>query len=519
MNLSVLAILVAALTADPHTPAGSYATPDYIRRPPSLPANRDASRALRLTLAEAIETSMRRNLAINLQREQVRQVDTAQGIAMGAFEPRLDASIQRDVSRSPPLTRQEGVAGDVVHNERTSFGFGLFERLPTGTELRLGFGSNVSQGTAGTAVLQDRYYRSELSGSLTQPLLAGFSFTTRIQRAPLLRARFGSQAAREQARLRALLTVNLTENTYWDLVAAMKSYEVTAGALDLARRQLELTRRQIAAGTTPESDLISAEATLAQRELALVRAEAQIDEVSDRLRGLLNLPEPEWERPLLPADTPSFVPLQVAVGPAFERALAGRPELRGVQIDYQQIALDLAVARNARLPRLDLQVAGRTVGQDPLFGETVTQVTRADGRQWTVGLNLAWAPIGTAARAEVRRVESALRSNALNHEQIVVAIRTEIREAVRAIDTADRQLRAAARSRELSERSLDVEQRRYASGLSNNFFIAQRQSELEAARQAELNALIQHEKATSDMQLATGDLLDARHLVFSVDTR
>src|SRR5207253_2204122 len=126
-------------------------------------------RALRLTLAEAIETSMRRNLAINLQREQVRQVDTAQGVAWGAFEPRLDASVVRDVSRSPPLTRQEGGAGDVVHSERTAVGLGLFQRLPTGTELRLGLSSNVAESTAGTAVLQDRYFRSELSGSLTQP--------------------------------------------------------------------------------------------------------------------------------------------------------------------------------------------------------------------------------------------------------------------------------------------------------------------------------------------------------------
>jgi len=512
-----IAALLVAIAAAAGAAAPPYATPEYIRRPVSLPPDRDASQALRLTLADAIETSLRRNLAVDLQREQVRQVDTAQGAAWGAFEPRLDASLVRDVSRSPPLTRQEGGAGQVVHSEHTTYALGIFERLPTGTELRLGFTSTVSAGTAGTAVLQDRYFRSELSGTLVQPLLAGFSLSGRIQRAPLLHARFGSQAAREQARMRAMLTVNLTENAYWDLVATMKSYEVTAGALELARRQLELTRRQIAAGTTPESDLISAEATLAQRELALVRAEVSIDDVSDRLRGLINLPPAEWERPLLPSDTPTFTPLQVAAGPAFDRALAGRPELRGVQINYQQIALDLSLARNARLPRLDLQAGARTIGQDPRFGSTVDQITRADGRDWNVGLAFSWTPIGAAARAEIRRVQSALRLNALTHEQLLLDIRTEVRAAVRAIDTAQRQLLAAAHSRELSERSLDVEQRRFASGLSNNFFIAQRQAELEAARQAEVNAVIQHEKAASDMQLATGDLLDARHLVFSVE--
>ncbi len=53
-------------------------------------------------------------------------------------------------------------------------------------------------------------------------------------------------------------------------------------------------------------------------------------------------------------------------------------------------------------------------------------------------------------------------------------------------------------------------------GLSSNFIVAQRQAELSQARLAELDALIQHEKATSDLQLATGDLLESRHLHFEL---
>jgi outer membrane protein TolC len=95
-------------------------------------------------------------------------------------------------------------------------------------------------------------------------------------------------------------------------------------------------------------------------------------------------------------------------------------------------------------------------------------------------------------------------------------VRAQIREAMRAIQTAERQLHASAKFRDLAERSLDVEQRRFINSLSSNFLVAQRQAELAQARLAELEALIQHERASSDLQLATGELLEAHHLRFDL---
>jgi outer membrane protein TolC len=187
-----------------------------------------------------------------------------------------------------------------------------------------------------------------------------------------------------------------------------------------------------------------------------------------------------------------------------------------VAIDLRRIALDLDVARNARLPRLDLRAGAGTLGQDVDYGRALEQTANAKGYQWSIGGSFAWAPFGGAAQAERRRLESALRSNGLTREQLVVDVRAQIRDALRAIDTAERQLYASAKSRDLAERNLDVEERRFLNGLSSNFFVAQRQAELAQARLAELDALIQHERAISDLQLSTGELLEARHLRFDV---
>ena len=499
----------------PRASAAGYVTPDYIRKLPTLPPHLQGRTPRQLSLAQAIETSLRQNLDLALQRERVREIDAGQGLAWGGFEPSLQAGAGRTDSRQQPQTRQEGAAGEIPRNTQDFWQLSLADRLITGTELRLDFQNGRSKSALGTAVAPE-VYRSSLSLGVVQPILRDFSFGGRIQRAPILRAEFASEVARQEARLRALFTVKSTEDAYWTLVESWKAYEVNAGAYQLAEKQLELTRRQISAGVLPESDVIGVEGTVAQRQLALVQSEAQIERAADQLRALLSLPAGAWEEPIIPIDAPSFTHIEMPIATALERAQQHRPELGRTRIDLRRIALDLEVARNSRLPRVDLRGAVATIGQDEKYGTSLDQVRDATGRQWSVAITLGWAPLGMAARAEMRRLESTLRQNGLTQDQLLVAMRTQIREALRSIDTAERQLFASAKFRDLAERSLDVEQRRFLNGLSSNFIVAQRQAELAQARLAELEALIKHEKAASDLQLATGQLLDARGLRFDV---
>lgn len=492
-----------------------YVAPDYIRKTPMLPPHLSRRKPLPLSLHDAIAVALRQNLALSLSREQVRLVSLNRLQALAAFEPQLRMSGSRSSSQSPPATAQEGTAGQVLLSTQYNWNLGLSGTLPTGTQISAQFANSRSDSTLGTAVAP-LLYRSNLILNVSQPLLRGFAIDGRIQWAGVLRADFDSESAKETGRLRAMMTVRSTEDAYWTLVESWKGYEVSQGALELAEKQLELTRRQIGAGVLPESDLINVEGTLAQRQVALLRTEAQIDAAADVLRTLMNLPAADWDRPILPLDAPSFVHVDLPIELAMTRAQDARPELKQSRIELRQIALDLEVARNRRLPQLSLQGGVGTVGQDADYGKALEQAGNGSSFQWNVGMDFSWAPLGIDARAAVRRMESALRTNGLSREKLLVEIRAQLRGALRSIDTAQRQLYAAAKARDLSERSLDVEQRRFLNGMSNNFMVAQRQSDVAQARLAELSALIQHEKARSELQLAMGDLLESRRLNFQV---
>jgi outer membrane protein TolC len=449
---------------------------------------------------------------------------------------------------TPPSTLQEGEAGDILTFQSDGWDADVSQTLPTGTRLAVGFSNSRSESSAGTAV-EPVTFRTGVDVSVTQPLLRGFSLDREIPRIDILRAEIGAESALHDTQVAIMKTIRDTEDAYWDLVQALKDYQVQRASLDLARTQMELTRRQIKAGVLAPSDQISAESTLASRELALVQAEGTIEAAADRLRRVLNLPPGQWGAPLLPVDAPGFESVVVTglgIGPGVEpadgravavdpnppasltatetaataidmeaairTAAANRPEIRQHELDLERAALDTRQAENDRLPQLDLTLRYGLVGQDDAYGAALGQMGSFDARAWSVFLTFSWAPLGRAAGGRIEAARASARATHIQLDQTLLDLRSEIRAASRLINTAARQVRAASRFRSLAERSLDAEQRKFLNGTSDNFKVAQRQEELSRARQAELAAVIAHKKALTGFYLATGELLDKRDI-------
>jgi outer membrane protein len=376
-------------------------------------------------------------------------------------------------------------------------------------QLSVDFAGDRSKSSLGTAVAPLNY-RSTVSFNVTQPLFRGFSLDLEIPRVTVLEAYLSSTRERYQVGVVVADVVQRTEAAYWDVVQSLFQYDLELRSQKRAEDQLALTKRQIDSGTLPPSDVISAESTLAQRELQLVQAEETINLAWDRLRSILNLPRDQWTRPILPIEVPHFTPRVTSPDDALKTALAHRPEIRQMDVDLQASALAVHKAENDMLPQIDLGVTGTVVGQDDRYSSALGG--QFEGRGWTVFLNLNWTPLQrrTRAAAEIERTKHD--ADQTRRDQLVQEIWVAVRDAVRNQRSAARQVAAAARFRELAERSLEVEQRKFLNGTSSNFFIAQRQEELAAAQLAELSAVLAHTKAMTALSLATGELLGERHI-------
>lgn len=520
-TLAVLSLAAAAATgalagsargdADP-----PYVPPPFLAEPPALPPGA-GDHVLRLDLAGAIEVALRQNLGIAIKRSTVRstRLTVAQAI-WSMYEPVLNLSYGRSSSDQPPTTLQAGQPGSLINATSDTATASIAQRLPTGATLSASVSAGRTRSSSGTAI-EPLNYATSATLSLSQPLLRGFSPDLAIPQMAILTAKLESDRARYEFETSAAALIQQTETAYWGVVSRLYAYGIAARSQQLAEDTTELVRRQVAAGMTSSAQLPGAEATLAQRKLAVLTAEAAVDAASDQLRAILNLPRPQWALPILPTERPRFdagAPPTAEI--ALDTAIHHRPEIASMKLDLDKLALDLRQAQNTALPDLGIDVSTSSYGQGPALGNAIGQLTSHGSTGWSAGLHLSWAPLGRTNRvnAELQRIRSEVQIG--NQEQLVQTIWSEVRRAVRDQRAAALQVILASKSRTLTSQSLEIENRKYASGTSSNLAIATVQNALAEAEVAEIDALLNHAQAETALWLATGQLLDQRHVKIEI---
>jgi outer membrane protein TolC len=509
-------LLCSVTVVTPALSQDAYRVPDELTQQPQLPEAMQARPARVLSLSEAIQVAVQQNLGITLYREQYvaaqRQIDAQWG---KSFEPVVRASYSASDATTPPTLSllQNGDSAVSLNTQGGSWAFGITQTLETATQLSLGY-SSLRQLTRPSQGAPPLVYNAGLNFTLTQPLLKGFAFDMAVPRQDVLRATFDSDRARQGARAALIAAVKSTDDAYWDLVQALKSYSIQRNSLRLADEQLAITQRQIDAGILAPSDLITVESTQAQRAYSLLQAESLVGTASDSLRTVLNMPRGDWERPLLPVDPPQFQERSMDLDTINSVALANRPEVAQARIDVEKAALNVRVAKTDRLPELDAVFNYGLVGQGLTYGETTSQVFGAGLPAWTATMNFTWSPLMKAAGATVDSLQATESANHTQLELVRVSLYAELRSDLRNLDFAARQVRAAAKFRDLAQRALDAEQRKFLNGnnMSNNILVALKQDQLAQAQLAELSAVIGHHKASTAIDAAMGVLLDQRNI-------
>jgi len=291
------------------------------------------------------------------------------------------------------------------------------------------------------------------------------------------------------------------------------AYGVERKSQQLAEDTAALLRRQVAVGMAASSELPGAEATLAQRQLDVLAAEAAIDQAWDELRSAINLPRDQWTLPILPTERPRFEPGELpSAQVALDTAVHHRPELAKASLDMDLSRLQLREAENTALPALNFVASASAYGQDSTLGGSLDQLAGHRNTGWSVGLSLDLAPLGRASKTNLEMQRIQHHNQITSQDQLVQTIWNQVRTALRDQRAAALRVIQASKSRTLTDQSLEIENRKYRSGTSSNLAIAKAQNDLATAELAELQALLNHAQASTALLLATGQLLDRRHI-------
>jgi outer membrane protein TolC len=488
------------------------------RPPRALPEG--GAEGFRLSLEEAVALAVANNQDLNVS------VNTAEASRyvlfsnMGIFDPLAEASILRSHTETPASSQLVGA--DVSTRDSTDFSTRVTQLAPTGGVFSLGLAVNRTSQNS-TFFFVNPAYTSGLTFSFNQPLLRNFGRDTTTW---LIRTSRNSRDATYQNFVRSVQgTVNAVEQAYWDLVYALRNLEVKKEARTLSAELNRITRIKIDVGSLAPIDIVQTEVGIATAEQEIIIAEGLIGDAQDRLKRLLNFDPSKWNAPIIPTDELQAEQPGVTVEDGLKTALVTRPEILATQYNVDSDRIRYEYWRNQTRPALDLVgsygysgLGGTTTLRDEMgniisrsrgdVADSLQQIIDRDFKNWSIGLNFSYPILNRRARGQRGAALYTWEASKATLGAIEQNVMVEVRAAAREIETARRSTVAAQKSRELAERNLDAERKKFENGMTTSFQVLEITNDLSAARTIELQSLAVYRKALSEYHYAIADILD-----------
>jgi outer membrane protein len=230
-----------------------------------------------------------------------------------------------------------------------------------------------------------------------------------------------------------------------------------------------------------------------------------------------------WTIRIEATDLPPFVPTTRDVDAIVRTALERRTDLQRSRKQIEVTDVGVRFYRNQTLPEITASfdygltaLGGTQLQRAPtanpfLPGEVIGETTRRffpvlgdlfglNAPRWTWGLNISY-PLGTST-ADANLARTRLQQTQLQAQiaQQQLNITTQVRQTARSVATNQQRVQTSRVSRELAERRLEAEQRKFTAGTSTNFFVQQAQRDLAVARNNELRAILDYNQSIVDLE-------------------
>ena len=489
-------------------------------QPGATPAAQ-APQVRRLTDEEAVRLALENNLGIRIARFDPQIQDLNVLSARAGWAPIFSSVYQQSNSEQPPNSLLSGATVNVTQGQFLS-DTGIQATLPRGGSYQIGWDATRTT-TNNLLTSFNPQLRTNLSLNFTQPLLRGWDIDNIRQQ--LQTSMKNREIADVDVRETLASTTRTVRRAYWDLAYAIANLQVQRQSLDLAQESLRNTRARVEIGTQPPIDVVADEAEVATREEAVIVAEAAIAQAEDTLRALVFDPtSPDfWTMRIETTELPPFQTTTVDVDTAVRNALSRRTDLDRARKQIELNDVNVRFLRNQTLPDITAAfdygltaIGGTQIQRAPtsnpfIPGEIIGETNRAffpvlgdlfgfNAPRWTATLNVSY-PLGTSTQeanlARTRLQQTQLRTQISQQE---LNITTQVRQTARQVQTNQQRVQTSRVSRELAERRLDAEQRKFAAGTSTNFLVFQAQRDLAQARNNELRATLDYNQSVVDLE-------------------
>ena len=469
----------------------------------------------RLSMNDAVEMALEQNLTIQVERLNPQLQDLSIATVRAAWTPTLSTTFQNNDQQRPSSTQLDGGA---ISTYTTAFSndIGISQLTKWGGNYNVSWNSST-QSTSNFFTSFNPSVRSTVNFNYSQPLLRNFKIDNARQQ--LLISTKNREISDVQLRETIVSTVRQVKNAYWQLSYAIASLAVQQQSLELAKESLRNNQIRVEVGTMAPIDIVEAQAEVARNEETVIVAESAIEEAEDGLRALIMDPATPnfWDINLEPTDTPLLQTREIDIDAAVRNALSKRTDLSRVRKNLENVDVNIRYYKNQTLPDVNFQmnysaqgVGGTKLTRDSMFGgNVINSVTKGYGSvlgdvftsdfpTWTFGFTVGY-PIGTST-ADVNLVRSRLqrRQTETQIKSTELQVVGEVRRVGREVNTNLKRVDATGSARQFAEQRWEAEQKKFAVGMSTSFLVFQAQRDLAQARNNELGAILDYNRAIVD---------------------
>ncbi|HXI94267.1 MAG TPA: TolC family protein [Blastocatellia bacterium] len=490
-----------------------------------------------LALQEAIAQGLQNNLDIEQFRQGVRISEFSLFSLRGFYDYTSGAGIGFRSSINPTSSSLSGGNSGTLSSKSLYYNFTTSKQFEaTGGNLFAEFDNSRNLSSNIFASLNPQY-NTTLTFTFTQPLLRNFSLDA--QRRSIKLAQKSLDLSDSQFRQRVIEIINQVQRAYWDLVFAIQNEKIARDSVDLAKTQLDNNRKMVEAGTLAPIELRSTEAQLETAKGNVIVALQGITTAENALKILL-LKDPNdkiWYSEISPTDQPDKAYVAFSLEESTRLALKNRPELEQMRLQTEQKEIDIKYYTNQLKPQLDLigtyantglagaaqnaVVVGGGGGSTVLprfqggYFQSLKNLFGQDFRTYQVGVQLSFPWRNRTAKANLGRTLAEQRQLDARQRQLVETVQVDVRNALQAVVASKQRFEAAQAGELAAMAQYSGEQERYRAGLSTNFVVLQRLTDLSVARGTTVRALTDYNKALADLQRVTGMTLVSNNVEIS----
>jgi len=486
---------------------------------------------LPLTEEEAIRLVLESNLDVFVNR--YTPLIAAQDIQGAArfFDPKISftSGVQRAKSPQPSsfLTLSDSLS-NLSHVADVTYS----QSFETGTNFRVDwFNNRYSNNNLRNAI--NPYLSSSVTATLTQPLLRNFGMLPNNYQIRIAKNnKFANDFAFEQ---KIVQLINTVQNSYWELVYSREDIKVKRRSLDLAAKTHSDNQRQVEIGTLAPIELVKSETEMANRRQDLIVAQFTFQQSVDQFKKYISpLTDPGTVASTVEPTDPTLSPdvlKNFDLAQAVAYAIEARPEIKQYRKQLDNVDIQKRVARNQLLPRLDFQASfgtsaleGQAINIDPLTGRVLGLGTNTgigtgistlfSGKypNYSAGVTLEVPIRNRGAHADYAKYSLAKLQAEKQLQSYQQQVALDVRNAYTQLEMKRAQIDIAKKARELQERTLDAEQKKFQLGTSTIRFVLEEQRNLAVLQSNEIRALVDFTKSKSTLDQAMGKTLVAHNI-------